>query len=370
MTQTIQGLEKTHQNFYVPAYRILVDGKDLLTQLYMEIASVQVDNTLKGGDRFSFTVNSGFDFEAREFAHLTDVFGFGKSVVIYLGYIDSGQLPLMLRGVITALQTSFPASGLPQINVSGYDLTYCMTKGKASRSWANKKDSEVVSDLARLYGLKPDVEDTEVVHPKTEKSQQSDMEFLEKLAGRNKSIVYAFDSKLYFRKPANRDKDEVVVSLEWGKGLLSFSPEMNISEQVSKVEVRGWDVNAKKEVVGTAVAGEELGRDPGGQSGAELLKSVCPGMGELKIRIPITSQQDAKRRAESLLNEHAMKFVQGSGESIGLPEIRADKRIELLGLGRDFSKPYYVTQSTHTINSSGYRTTFKVGDPTAKAQTT
>jgi phage protein D len=368
MTETIKELEKKHENFYVPAYQILVDGKNLLTQLYMEISSVQIDNTLKGGDRFSFTVNSGFDFENREFAHLTDVFGFGKSVVIYLGYKDSGKLPLMIRGVITALQTSFPAGGLPQINVSGYDLTYCMTKGKASRSWANKKDSEVVSDVAKLYGLNPVVEDTQVVHPKTEKSQQSDMEFLEKLAVRNKYKLYAFDTDLFFRKPPKK-KDKAVVSLEWGKGLVSFSPEINIAEQVSKVEVRGWDVNAKKEIVGTAGPGEELERDSGGQSGAELLKSVCPGMGALKIRIPITSQQDAKRRAEALLNEHAVKFMQGSGESIGLPEIRADKYIELLGLGKLFSSTYYVAQSTHTINSSGYKTTFKVEDPTTKEQT-
>ena len=57
-------------------------------------------------------------------------------------------------------------------------------------------------------------------------------------------------------------------------------------------------------------------------------------------------------------------FVQGSGESIGLPELRADTNIELLGLGRELSKTYYVEQTTHTINTSGYRTTFRVKDTT------
>jgi phage protein D len=56
--------------------------------------------------------------------------------------------------------------------------------------------------------------------------------------------------------------------------------------------------------------------------------------------------------------------VQGSGESIGLPEIRANTLIELTGMGKPFNKKYYVEQSTHTISTSGYRTTFKIKDPT------
>lgn len=362
MTLTLVQLEQAHLGLYVPAYKILVNNLDLLKQEFMEIASVQVDNTLKGADRFSFTVNSTFDFEAREFPHLMDTFAFGNSVEISLGYQDGKKLPLMLRGKVTAVQTSFPASGLPQINVSGYDLSYCMTKGKKSRNWTNKTDSYVVSQLAREYGLTPDVKDTKVEHPKIEQSQESDMQFLEKLADRNGYELYAFDQKLLFQPPANDQK--AVVSLEWGKGLLSFSPEINISEQISKVEVRGWDVKSKKEIVGIAKQGEEPGRDAGRRSGAEIVKAVCRDQGELKVRVPVFSQQEAKRRAEAILKKRSELFVQGSGESIGLPEIRANTNIELKGLGHPFNKTYYVEQTTHTINTSGYRTTFKVKDTT------
>ena len=53
MALTIQNLEEKYGNFYVPAFKVLVDGKDLLSHYFMEIASVQVDNTLQGADRFS-----------------------------------------------------------------------------------------------------------------------------------------------------------------------------------------------------------------------------------------------------------------------------------------------------------------------------
>jgi hypothetical protein len=94
------------------------------------------------------------------------------------------------------------------------------------------------------------------------------------------------------------------------------------------------------------------------------MQTVCRDQGELKIRVPVFSKQEADRWAQAILKKRAEQFVQGSGESIGLPEIRADENIKLEGLGTPFSKVYYIEQSTHTINSSGYRTTFKVKDTT------
>jgi hypothetical protein len=34
--------------------------------------------------------------------------------------------------------------------------------------------------------------------------------------------------------------------------------------------------------------------------------------------------------------------------------------IELIGLGRGFSGRYYVTSTTHSVNTSGYQTNFEV----------
>ncbi len=368
MTATLTDLEKKHLNLYVPAYQIKVDDKDLLRKLYMEIASVTVDNTLKGADRFSFVVNSNFDFKSRQFAHLTDVFAFGNSVEIRMGYQNGKKLPLMLRGTVSSVATGFPASGLPQITVSGYDLGYCMTKGRDSDNWTNKTDSEVVTEIAGRYGLTAETEDTRVRHPTTQKSTESDQQFLEKLAERNGYELYVFDQTLYFQRPASirkADKNgDPVVTLEWGRGLLSFSPEINISEQVTKVEVRGWDVSSKREIVGSAGKGDEPRRDAGRRSGGEHLQNCCRDKGELKIRVPVFSKQEADQWAAAILKKRSELFVQGSGETIGLPELRADENIELLGLGREFSKTYYVEQTTHTINTSGYRTTFRVKDTT------
>jgi phage protein D len=53
-------------------------------------------------------------------------------------------------------------------------------------------------------------------------------------------------------------------------------------------------------------------------------------------------------------------YVTGRGESIGIPEIRPAANVTLKGLGDMLSKTLYVKQTTHTVDTSGYHTTFEV----------
>jgi len=52
--------------------------------------------------------------------------------------------------------------------------------------------------------------------------------------------------------------------------------------------------------------------------------------------------------------------VTGDAECIGVPTILPDSNITLGNLGAPFSKTYYVQQTTHKVDSSGYRTRIKV----------
>lgn len=372
MALNILQIEKVRKNFYAPAFNVKVSGESLVLNLKLEVTSVQVDNILNMADRFSFVINNAFNIGTREFLKigektLPEFFEFGSPVEIYMGYGDRKSLDLMLAGVVTELSTSFPSSGAPQLTVSGFDHSYCLTRGSQSDSWPNMRDSDVVRQIATRYTLNPKVEDTKVVHPKIAMSQENPTQFLNRLAQRNGFEWFVVDTDLFFRRPANDERG--VIELKWGEGLVSFSPEVKLSQQVSQVEVYGWNVQTKQKIVGKARKGDEPGRDPTRasgkrrQSGAEYLLKVCRDEAStLRVREPVFSQQQADQRAKAILKRRAEGFVGGSGESIGIPELRADTNVALQGLGDFFNTTFYVQQTTHTVNSSGYRTTFQVGD--------
>jgi len=376
MALDIVQIEKQRQNFYAPAFNILAGHDSVVRNLKLEVTSVQVEMALDGrSDRFTFTINNAFDIAKREFVNVggktvPEFFAFGLPLEIHMGYGDHRKLDSMLSGIVTEISTSFPSSGLPQVTVSGYDHSYCLTRGATSHNWGEEKtDSQVVREVAHRYNLRPKVEDTSVVYRRIDQTQESGAAFLTRLAKRNGFEWFVVGKDLIFRKRANDKQGEI--ELVWGRGLVSFSPEINLSEQVTEVEVHGWNVQTKSPIVGRARKGDEPGRDRARASGkprisgAEALEKVCKEkQAALKVRSSVSSQQEADLLAFAILTRRSEGFVGGRGESIGIPEIRPNRNVTLRGLGDMFSVTLCVQQATHTVDASGYHTTFQVQDVT------
>ena len=358
--KSLSDLETLYENFYAPAFAIEIDGDDIKRQ-QAEVAGVTVDNILGGAGQFSFSVNNPFDPGKNEFGWLDrGLFEVGKEVKIKMGY--GKQMELMLLGIITSLKVSFPAGGASQIEVSGYDLSHKMMKGKKSPpAWNQKKDSDVVTEIARRYGFDTSkVEDTKISHPKIKQDKESDYDFIKKLADRNGFELFVFEKTLFFRPPAINTTPEL--ALQWGKTLMSFSPEINIAEQVTEVKVIGWDPASKKEIIGKASKGQEESRGKGKQSGSEMAGKVYKDPVVEEVRKPVYSQAEADRLAKAILSRLSEGLVKGTGECIGAPTLKPGLTISLEGLGKRFSKPYYLDKTTHTIGTSGYKTSFSVKD--------
>lgn len=357
MAKDLISMEEEYGNFYAPAFSIEIDGKEIKS-LGAEIGGVTVDNIIDGADQFSFSVNNPYNPSSSEFKWSENgFFEVGKKVEIKMGY--GSKMELMLMGIITSVKLLFPAGGASQIEISGYNLSHLMMKGKRSNSWNDKKDSQVAAEIGGRYGLSASsVEDSKVVHPKIKQDKESDYDFIKKLADRNGFEFFVFKKTIFFRKPAK--EADPLVTLQWGKTLFSFSPEINIAEQATDVKVIGWDPVSKKEIVGKATKGEEEKKK--GKSGSEMAGKIYKEKVVEEIRKPVYKQAEADALAKAILNKMSEGFVKGTGECIGLPFLKPGNTIQLESLGKKFSKKYYLEKTTHSIGVSGYKTTFGVRD--------
>jgi len=363
----LSTLSSRYGDFYAPAFAVRLGSQDVMRDLVVPISQVEVDLVLGAAARFSFTVVNTYSIKAHAFLtgrgdKVLDLLKFGAEVSISMGYGDSKSVPLLATGVITEITTNFPESGLPELAIAGYDHAFPLTVGKNARSWKKALDSDAAKEIASFHNLQSNIETTKERHPQIEQNQESDFEFLKKLAERNHFELFVDEKKtLHFRKP--NDRDTAVVRLAWGQGLLSFKPEANLAGQIAKVEVYGWDPKKKEKIVGVARAGEESGKDAKGKSPGEQLKSFVKDPDKqpvLRLRQPVFTKAEADKRANAALNERAKQFLTGDAEAIGLPEIRPDRNVQIDNLGAPFSKTYYVQQATHKVDSNGYRTRFKV----------
>jgi phage protein D len=369
-------LAATYGNFYAPAFSVRLARNDLVRDLLLSVSRVEVDMVLSAASRFSFTVTDCYSSKLHAFRtgkgdELLKLLPFGAQVEICMGYGDAMSMPTAIVGMVTELTTSFPETGSPELIVSGYDLAFPMTLGKNSDSWHDRSDSDVAQLIASFHNLDASVDPTSERHPQIEQNQQSDWDFLKKLADRNSDdrsnhfeiyVDIVGPQKrptLRFSRP--RMTAAPVVRLVWGEGLVSFKPEANLAGQVSKVEVYGWDLKTKQAIVGRASAGDSGGVR--GKSVGEYLSSVVRAASReptLRLRQPVFTQAEADKRAKAALSEKTRKFVTGEAEAIGLPELRPDRTVQMDNLGAAFSKIYYIEQATHRVDSNGYRTQFKV----------
>jgi phage protein D len=365
----LAALSEQYGQFYVPTFAVRVDGKDLLRDHTVGVTQAEVDLVLGGAGRFSFTITDAFDFDTHEFRTgtggntLLQMLAFGAPIKVAMGYGDVSNLPTLIDGIVTQITTSFAEGGGCELSISGYDRAFPMMSGKNTRSWTDQRDSDAVAEIARFHNLDTSgIATTKEQHDQIEQNQEGDLEFINKLAERNGFETYVTGRKLVFAPPQNQGSG--VVTLEWGKGLLSFKPDGNLAGQVSGVEVFGWDAKTKQEFVGKANPGDEPGRDAKRESASQEMASIPVKQPVLRVRQPVYSQAEATNRARALMKERSEQFLTGEGETVGLPELLPDRNVTLQGLGRKFSKTYYLSETTHRFDTGGYRTRFKVKETT------
>ena len=365
----VETLEQKHGDYFVPAFVVTVGGDDLVRDLFLTVASVSVDLKEKAAGRFTITVTNAFSWEDREFVagdreeriELLDLFKFGAAVEVKLGYGEPARLESAIEGTISELSTSFSSGGAPALDISGYDALFSLTIGKVTDYLEDAPDSDYVARIADRHGLTFDGPDTTPAKPRIEQNEETDLAFLEKLAERNSATFYVRGRTLYFG-PRHQD-EEAEIALPWGGGLTAFSPEINLANQIAAVEVVGTSATTGEQIVGRAEQGSEEGREAGDESGPERLAAALSAAPVLRVRSGVHTQDEADARALAILRERAQKFLTGSADCIGLPELRPDMNVAFEGLGKGFSKTYWISGAVHDFSGSGFKTSLTVEEP-------
>jgi phage protein D len=239
--------------------------------------------------------------------------------------------------------------------VRALDHTHRLARGRKTRWFENKKDSDVAQTVGAECDLSVDAEATSETHPYILQRNESNLAFLKRLAARNNYQLAVTEGKLIFR-PAQTSGSGVTLSM--GSNIRSVRMQMNTQDMVSKVVVRGWDPREKKEIVGTATTGdiETIG---GGEKGADMAKSKFGESVAYITDVPIGSQSQANELAKSEMNRLARQFVHGTATADGNDKLRAGAVVKLEGLSKGHNGSFYIVSSRHVITpQGGYLTEF------------
>lgn len=269
----------------------------------------------------------------------------------------------LLKGEVTALELDFDETGTFTV-VRGMDKAHRLFRGRRVAAYQNMTVADICRRVAKQAGLGTGTID--VSGPVLEHVAQanvSDWEFVRDLAEDAGAQVYVIDGALHVTKPtaasgapgssARADRDPLV--LELGKNLVRCRAGVTAAEQVSQVQVRGWDTKTKRALVGTA----EAGTADTVQLGISPADAVRP-FGKADYLVTDNTygaQARVEQVAKALAQRIAGSFAEMEAVIHGNPEVRAGGAVALSGVGAPFEGRYTVTASRHFFDAErGYET--------------
>src|SRR5256714_393265 len=337
----------------VPMFEILVNSSTLSVEAAAHVVQVSVEEDTELPDMFSLEIVATDDLEDQFlWVDSEDLFSVGGSVEVKLGYAD--QLTSLFKGEITGLEPSFNSDRLPTLIVRGYDRRHRLARGRRTRTFLKKKDSDIAAQIAREAGLTANATDSGVTHDYVLQADRTDFEFLLERASRINYEVVVEDKTLNFHPVANGAGE--VLTLKADEDLAEFNPRLSSAGQVSDVAVRGWDPKNKKEIVGKSKSGDEVSKMGGTQAGAALSEKAFGAATGLLSRTPVAAQAEADQMAVARLNSASLELITGEAVCGGRADLRPGKVVRVDGVGKRFGGQYYVTAATHVITSDGYNT--------------
>lgn len=281
----------------------------------------------------------------------------------------------IFKGEVVGLEPIYKTGGESKCVVRAFNRMHRLLRGRKSRTFVDKKDSDIASTIASDNGLTAQVEATKVVHKHVYQHNQTDLEFLRVLAARNGYEVLVEDKTLHFRKP-RADKDsgvELRINAQGGGNVLkSFSPRLSSAGLVQEVEVRSWNPEKKEEIVARAKAsGSSLGARVAPENAVEAFGERVT----FTVDRPVASVEEAQHLADAKLAEIMMDYISGDGLAIGAPTLKAGIVVKVTvnptDSGDRFNGKYFVVGASHRYSHSsasggggggggGYVTAFRV----------
>lgn len=351
---------------YIAIPKLEIDGRSAPQELMNDILQISVEESLHLPGMFTIVLeNAAFSGRTDEqiwehgdrLVMGTEVkIGFDNSTSTARGF-ETSESGWVILGEVTAIETHFTAGSQAPIIIRGYEKSHRLHRGHHNQSFQNMTDSDIVTKIAKEAGIALGaVDKTSIVHQYVFQENQTHMEFLRERAARNGFELYVQDGKLHFRKP----KQDQGLTLQWLEHLTSFRVRVSSAEQVSGVEVRGWDYKQKQAIVenqnqNTSLTSNQHGV---GQSSATKFGST-PKL--IVVDQPVASASEAQAIAKALFYERCDEFIHADAQALGSPKIRPGRVVQLSGgqMGK-YAGNYYITDTQHFYSERTYTTAFSV----------
>lgn len=260
----------------------------------------------------------------------------------------------MFVGIVTGMRHT-RKSGQDALVVMAMDPLIKASASRRTKVYEEMSDSDIVQQVIGAAGLQAGkIDSTEGTSPYVLQRNESDFEFMKRLAAKNNYLLLANEGKIDFVKTQFSGQSleitgDMVESLDYTMNAVNVPPNMT---------TYGWDYVQTDTVEGTASSGdiESIG---GGENAISAAAKIW-GSTSFVSDVEVSSQGGAKGVAVAELNRLARNFLRGTSRVDGNGEIHAGGKVKFKGYSTGFNPEVYVLSARHLFEvKRGYATEFQ-----------
>jgi Rhs element Vgr protein len=283
-----------------------------------------------------------------------DTFVPGAAVSIEVGYDNLNKV--LFKGIVTRQSIQIDDVMGSTLRVECRDAAVKMIVGRKSLSWANTKDSDIISSIIGTYsGLSPKVTSTDTTWPEQIQYYCTDWDYILTRAEANGMLVIPVNGTVSVAPPDASTQS--VGTYTYGDGLLSFHADLDAVTQIGAVQASSWDFTTQ---VVSSTSTNNSYKGPGNLSCTQL--SQVLGLTDFNVQSTAPLQTaDLTAWSKAQLMKSSFSKIMGSFRVLGTNDVVPGVYVTLSGLGDRFNGDHLVSEVEHLISDGNWVTEMNIG---------
>jgi phage protein D len=336
---------------HVALSSIQVDGAELDEELSRRVREIRVQSYLRLPDVCTLVASFPKGKPGSDEPIDQHPFDIGKKLEVRLGAREGLTTTSLFKGQIVTLEPRFGA-GAVELLVRAFDRSHVLIRSRKVRTFQNQTSSDIVAKIVKEAGFQATCDSSGDPHEFIEQDNETDWDFIWRLAERVGFEFVVEDQVAHFRKPTA----EGAIELEWPTVLHTFTPRVTAVQQVKQVSLLAQDPSNKQVIDVTAATADQVARIGVDR---DTVASAFDGATLHIATEPVKSQAEGQALTQALLDKLANGYLDAEGVSDGNPQVKAGATVQVTGVGQQFSGTYRVATATHVLRGGGvYETHF------------
>lgn len=256
-------------------------------------------------------------------------------------------------GVVTGMRHAFK-QGRETMTVMAMDPTIKAAASRQTYTYEDMTDADIARQVIGRAGMTVGtVDDTEGTNDYVIQRNESDLEFLKRLAARNGMQLKVTEGKVDFLK-AQTGGSSIEIPTE---RIEDLDYQMSATQVPPGMTFHGWDYVNVEKVEGSAGSGD-IQAIGSGRNAVDAAAKIWKDKAYV-TEVGAHAQGGAKEMAVAELNRAARNFLKGTARVEGNSDIFAGAQIKFSGRPTGFNPEVYVVSSRHVFEfKRGYVTEF------------